>query len=87
MEVLVDHEVEAEELEVVGEAVGVEEEVAGFYGVCCDFAHLGEDWLLESKVSGFVVYIKVLLELGVAYFVAFLEFSIVFRIFLDSVVG
>mmetsp|Transcript_9735 Transcript_9735/g.16401 ORF Transcript_9735/g.16401 Transcript_9735/m.16401 type:complete len:318 (+) Transcript_9735:37-990(+) len=87
LELVVDHEVEAEDLHGVEAALGVEFAVAGAEDVRGHLVHLGEDVALKADVQVGVALVDELLEVHVGELVAGLELAVVLGALLHGVVG
>lgn len=86
MEVSVDHEVHAKDLEVVALALGVDQGRAGPDGVRGHLLHLGVNLFIEA-VFALVLSAQVLLKIRVGDLVALLVFAVLGQVLLDRIVG
>ena len=87
LELLVDHEVQPEDLEVVLQAAGVQLQEGGLNRVGGDGPHLGVDVFGEAAAALAVLLVEVALELVVGELVTLLVLAVEGAVLLDGVVG
>lgn len=86
LKVLIDHEVEPQQLKVVGPAGRIEDGVGGAKGLGGKVLHAGEYGVVEAGLAG-VVGLEVLVELSIGEFVGLFVLAVVGCVLLDGVVG
>lgn len=83
----VNHEIQAEYLEVMLGIIGVQLQISGFNSIESDSFHFGINHLRKIELPLTICRIHIPLELIVGYFVSFFVFAIAITIFLNGVIS